>query len=76
MTTVNPHSELPPAHFGARLASARVVVILVHGRGQSPADMETQVVRRIGLPDVAYLAPAAEGQTWYPAGFMLPIEQN
>jgi phospholipase/carboxylesterase len=52
------------------------VVILIHGRGQSPGDMEQQIVRRLGLLEVAYIAPAAADQTWYPAGFMLPIEQN
>ena len=67
---------MPPALFGAPLATARAVVILVHGRGQSPDEMDRQIVRRLDLPGVAYVAPAAADQSWYPAGFMAPIEQN
>ena len=67
---------MPPVLFGAPLATARAVVILVHGRSQSPDEMERQVARRLDLPGVAYVAPAAAGQSWYPAGFMAPIEQN
>jgi phospholipase/carboxylesterase len=72
----NPHLTLAPQYFGAPPRVARAVVILLHGRGQSPADMEQQLVRPIDLPDVAYVAPAAADQTWYPAGFMAPREQN
>jgi phospholipase/carboxylesterase len=67
---------VPPVLYGAPLATARTVVILVHGRGQSPDEMERQVVRRLDLPGVAYVAPAAADQTWYPAGFMAPLDQN
>ncbi len=67
---------MPPVLYGAPLAAARTVVILVHGRGQSPDEMERQIVRRLDLPGVAYVAPAAADQTWYPAGFMAPLEQN
>jgi predicted esterase len=52
------------------------VVILIHGRGQDPQDLEDMIVARIGLPEVAYLAPPAADGTWYPLGFMMPIEQN
>jgi phospholipase/carboxylesterase len=72
----NPHLAVAPAWFGAPLGAARAVVILLHGRGQSPADVEQQIVGRISLADVAYVAPAAADQTWYPAGFMAPREQN
>ena len=67
---------MPPVLFGEPLETARAVVILVHGRGQNPAEMERQVVRRLALPDVAYVAPAAAGQSWYPGGFMAPLEVN
>jgi phospholipase/carboxylesterase len=72
----NRHLEAPLALFGPPPTSARVVVILLHGRGHSPATMEQAVVRRVGLPDVAYLAPTAANQTWYPAGFMAPLAEN
>jgi phospholipase/carboxylesterase len=72
----NPHLATPTLLFGAPVQSPRAVVILLHGRSQSPADMDQQIVRRIDLPDVAYLAPAAAGHTWYPAPFMRPVEDN
>ncbi len=72
----NPHLALPPELFGAPLGAARAVVILIHGRGQSPGDMAQQIVHRLDLPDIAYIAPAAADQTWYPAGFMAATEQN
>jgi len=52
------------------------VVILIHGRGQDPRDLEDMIVARIGLPEVAYVAPQAADRTWYPLGFMMPVEQN
>jgi phospholipase/carboxylesterase len=72
----NPHLAVPPVFFGAPAEAARTVVILIHGRNQSPGDMEQQIARRMNLADVAYVAPAAADQTWYPAGFMSPTEQN
>ena len=52
------------------------MVILIHGRGQDPRDLEDMIVARIGLPEVAYVAPEAADRTWYPLGFMMPVEQN
>lgn len=34
------------------------------------------IVARIGLPEVAYVAPEAADHTWYPLGFMKPVEEN
>jgi phospholipase/carboxylesterase len=64
------------AFYGAPLASARAAVILIHGRGQGPADMLEQIVRRLDVPGLSYVAPAAAGRTWYPAPFMKPLEEN
>jgi esterase/lipase len=44
---------------------ARLAVILVHGRGGSPEDM-LGLVAELHPSDVADLAPAAAGGTWYP----------
>jgi predicted esterase len=52
------------------------VVILIHGRGQDPRDLDDMVVARIGLPEVAYVVPQAADRTWYPLGFMKPVEEN
>jgi phospholipase/carboxylesterase len=64
------------ALFGAPVDAARAVVILLHGRAQTPAEMEEHIVRRLDLPDAAYLAPAAAERSWYPARFMEPRAAN
>jgi phospholipase/carboxylesterase len=53
-----------------------VIAIVLHGRDQDPETMHELVVRRLALPDVAYVAPAADERSWYPAGFMAPIADN
>ena len=60
---------------GPVVADARAVVVLLHGRGRDPADV-LQLADRIALDDVAYLAPAAPGRTWYPQSFLAPLEDN
>lgn len=60
---------------GAPLERARAVAIMVHGRGAGPANI-LDLVRVIGHPDVAYLAPAASAGTWYPKSFMAPTADN
>lgn len=55
--------------------AARMTVVLVHGRGASPDDI-LGIAREVGAADVAYLAPAAPGRTWYPFSFLAPLDQN
>jgi phospholipase/carboxylesterase len=52
---------------------ARVQCILVHGRGQTPEDMEAAVVRRLSAPDVAFALPRAGGKSWYAARAVDPL---
>lgn len=61
--------------LGASLSSARAAVIMIHGRGASPQSI-LGLVPALERPDLAYLAPAAAGGTWYPLSFMAPIAQN
>ena len=70
-----PHAGQPVVRAGVPLASARVAVITVHGRGAGPANI-LDLVPRIGHPGVCYLAPAASGGTWYPKSFLAPIPEN
>ncbi len=72
---MNPHADQPVFYAGAPLESASVAMIMVHGRGAGPHDI-LSLAREIEGPDVAYLAPAAAGGTWYPFGFMSPREKN
>jgi predicted esterase len=51
------------------------VGIFIHGRGASAADI-LGIAPELGTDDVAYLAPQAAGNTWYPYSFLSPIPQN
>jgi predicted esterase len=50
-------------------------MILVHGRGATAEDI-LSLGRELGRPDLAYLAPQAEGYSWYPYSFLSPMERN
>lgn len=52
---------------------AKVQCIFVHGRGQSPEEMEAAVIRRLSAPDVAYVLPRAEEGVWYRARAVDPL---
>ena len=63
---------------GAELGEAKGAVVLLHGRGGSAPDI-LSLGRALGadeLRDVAWLAPEAAGNTWYPLSFLAPREQN
>jgi len=71
----NPHLTHKPVRYGTPPATAKVVVYAVHGRGQSPAFM-AEVADRVGLDDVAWVLPAAHDASWYPQGFLAPLQDN
>ena len=64
-----------PQQIGAPPASARLTMILVHGRGASAADI-LGIADEIAADDIAFIAPDAPGRTWYPYSFLVPLEQN
>ncbi len=61
--------------MGPQPSSARLCAILLHGRGASADDM-LSLARELRKADVAYLAPQAASNTWYPLSFLAPLEQN
>lgn len=60
---------------GANLASARAALVLVHGRGATARGM-LGLARQVAGSGVAWLAPQAEGNAWYPHSFLEPLERN
>jgi predicted esterase len=71
----DPHAGQPVRRIGPDPTRARLTTILVHGRGGTAAGM-IDLSNTIGLDDVAYLAPQAAGNTWYPLSFLAPMAQN
>ena len=71
----DPHAGQPVLSLGPAPRDARLVLILVHGRGASAEDI-LGLGAELRLPDVACVAPQAAGHTWYPYSFLSPIPQN
>jgi predicted esterase len=70
-----PHQGQPVLASGRPLDEAKAAMVLVHGRGAT-----AQSILELGAvlehPDLAYLAPQARGNTWYPYSFLAPMPQN
>jgi len=71
----DPHDGQPVVHYGAPLESARLAAIFTHGRGASAEDV-LGLAPELGTDDVAYLAPQAANNSWYPYSFLTPIPKN
>jgi predicted esterase len=75
-TKVNgPHQGQPLMQQGKLLNEARAAMILVHGRGAT-AQSILELASVLPHPEMAYLAPQAAGNTWYPYSFLAPMPQN
>ena len=71
----DPHEGGPVTTEGPAPTKARLTLLLVHGRGASAEDILV-LARELSLGDVAYVAPQADGNTWYPYSFLAPLDQN
>lgn len=65
------------AQTGAAPDTARAAIIFVHGRGAT-AESILPLADEIApdSSDLAFIAPQAPGNTWYPYPFMSPVAQN
>ena len=77
-TNTHPHGNANAIHAGAPLEGASKVLILLHGRGASAADiirLGSGLIEAGNPDDVAFLAPQAANSTWYPISGFVPQEQ-
>ena len=74
-STRGPHQGQPVKTAGKPLQEAQTAMILVHGRGATAASI-LELAEYLPHPEMAYLAPQASGNTWYPYSFLNPISQN
>ena len=70
-----PHADRTPLSMGPSLSEADAAVVAVHGRGATARSV-LQLVAQLDVGGVAGVAPQASQNTWYPTGFMEPVEQN
>src|SRR5271165_3249222 len=73
--SADPHKDGPVLQFGKPLAEASGAVILLHGRGGTAEDI-LSLANEFYVPSLAYLAPQAAANSWYPNSFLAPILQN
>lgn len=71
----DPHADAAVLRDGAPIEAADAVVVLLHGRGGSAGGM-LDLARALGTGGVAWLAPEAVGNSWYPLSFLAPIRDN
>ena len=69
---IDPHAGQPVLRAGPSPKDARLVAILLHGRGASAEDI-LGLADQFSATDIAYVAPQAAGSTWYPYSFLAPI---
>ena len=70
-----PHANAVVHHLGVPLIEAHGAVILLHGRGASAEDI-LSLAQSLYDPGLAYLAPQAAGNSWYPNSFLAPRASN
>ena len=69
------HEDGQILSFGEPLATARAAMIMLHGRGATARDI-LSLAPHFETAGVAYLAPQAANDTWYPYPFTEPMERN
>jgi predicted esterase len=71
----DPHAGQRVLRFGPSPEKARLVAILLHGRGATAEDI-LGLAPHFTAEDIAYMAPQAADATWYPYSFLAPLSQN
>lgn len=73
--TANLHQGQSLLQQGKPLHEAKAAMILIHGRGATAVSI-LELAGVLPHPEMAYLAPQAQGNTWYPQSFLAPMPQN
>lgn len=70
-----PHQDTVTLSDGPPLGEAAAAAILIHGRGAS-AESILDLGRAFQLDELTWIAPQAQGHTWYPHSFLAPLAHN
>ena len=71
----DPHKDQPALQAGADLSAAKGAMILLHGRGANATDI-LSLAELFERSDIAYLAPEAAGNNWWPHAFLAALARN
>src|SRR5690625_1792213 len=69
------HAGTSQASAGVPLQDAQAAVIMIHGRGDSARGI-LGLTEVLPVDGVAFVAPEATNNTWYPHSFLAPFEHN
>jgi phospholipase/carboxylesterase len=72
---MGPHDDQPTVEGGTPLAAATAGGVLVHGRGATATSI-LQLGDEVHSDGMAFLAPQAARNTWYPNSFLAAIDSN
>lgn len=70
-----PHQGQPVFSAGEALEDASGALITLHGRGDNARGI-LYLAGELAHEGLAYLAPQAADNTWYPYRFIVPLAQN
>ena len=73
--TIPPHTGKNILYAGSNIETASKAVILIHGRGSSASSF-LSLSKEIDDNSIIYIAPEAEGFTWYPYRFIEKRDRN
>ncbi len=70
-----PHQKQPIIYGGEKIENAKAAMIMIHSRGAT-AESILSLSNEFDTEEIAYIAPQAFGNTWYPYSFLSPVEMN
>ncbi|AQU82806.1 MULTISPECIES: alpha/beta hydrolase [unclassified Halomonas] len=62
-------------YIGEKITSSKKVIILLHGRRQSPDDF-FDIAQQLYIAEITWILACAPEGTWYPHSFLRAIEKN
>ena len=71
-----PHQNQNIAQAGSSLKDAKAAMIMIHGRGASAESIVGLANEFSHNNEITFLAPQANGFTWYPYSFLAPTDKN
>lgn len=71
-----PHQGQNLYQTGADPKNAKAAMIMIHGRGATPQSIISLANEIYRHQEITFIAPQAQGYTWYPFSFLVPKVQN